>query len=152
MTTTPTPADQPAPFRYLDEDDYCLSARLLPDLNTGRATNIVSITIEGSDEPQSVHVPVSDLPKVLGGIAGAADLAVARQILGTTVTVSCSDVRLNNGENLKALAVGDSLELSEPTAGMQPGTWQVVAYHGEFQDRATMRPVPAPAVTEEPGR
>ncbi|MCX5431900.1 hypothetical protein OHU11_30070 [Streptomyces sp. NBC_00257] len=78
MTTTP------APFRYLDEDDFCLSARLLPDLNTGRATNIVSITIEGSDDPQSVHVPVSDLPKVLRGIAGAAALAVARQTLGTT--------------------------------------------------------------------
>ncbi|MFB6873721.1 hypothetical protein [Streptomyces sp. NPDC056323] len=65
------------------------------------------------------------------------------------VTVNCFDVRLDNGENLKDLAVGDHLDLPEPAAGMQPGTWQVVAYHGEFQDQATMRPV---AVTEELGR
>ncbi|MFE7395692.1 hypothetical protein [Streptomyces sp. NPDC057557] len=65
------------------------------------------------------------------------------------VTVNCFDVQLDNGENLKALAIGDHLDLSEPAAGMQPGTWQVVAYHGEFQDRATMRPA---AATEEPSR
>lgn len=66
------------------------------------------------------------------------------------VTVDCFDVELDNGENLKALAVGDHLELSEPAAGMRPGTWQVVDFHGRFRDQATMRPVPA--VTEEPGR
>ncbi|MFJ1695720.1 hypothetical protein ACIOHC_11300 [Streptomyces sp. NPDC088252] len=57
------------------------------------------------------------------------------------VTVDCFDVQLDNGESLKALAVGDYLDLTEPAAGMQPGTWQVVAYHGEFQDQAAMRPV-----------
>ncbi|WP_329595878.1 hypothetical protein OG195_44735 (plasmid) [Streptomyces sp. NBC_01362] len=67
-----------------------------------------------------------------------------------TLTVNCFDVQLDNGENLKALAVGDYLNLTEPAAGMQAGTWQVVAYHGEFWDRATMRLVTA--VTEEPGR
>ncbi|TXS78662.1 hypothetical protein [Streptomyces sp. sk2.1] len=85
-----------------------------------------------------------------GYVSTAAVLAVARQILGTAVTVSCSDVRLDNGENLRDLAVGDHLELSEPAAGMRPGTWQVVDFHGRFRDRATMRLVPA--VTEEPGR
>ena len=69
---------------------------------------------------------------------------------GYSVTVDCFDVQLDNGENLKALSVGDHLDLSEPAAGMQAGTWQVVAYHGEFWDRATMRLVTA--VTEEPGR
>ncbi|MGW3330578.1 hypothetical protein ACWDF9_08560 [Streptomyces rubiginosohelvolus] len=91
--TTPAdrPADQlraaaePAPFRYVDEDGFCLSSRLLPDLDTGGTTGVVSITIEGSDEPQSAHVPVAELPKVLAGIAGSAALAVARQLLGTTV-------------------------------------------------------------------
>ncbi|MEU5660118.1 hypothetical protein ABZ802_31545 [Streptomyces sp. NPDC047737] len=81
MTTTPA---TPPPFRYVDEDGFCLSARLLPDLNTGRATSTLSITIEGSDEPQSVHVPVDQLPQILAGLADAAALAVARQVLGTT--------------------------------------------------------------------
>ncbi|MGW1661026.1 hypothetical protein [Streptomyces microflavus] len=78
------PADLPAPFRYVDEDGFCLSARLLPDLNTGGTTGTLSITIEGSDEPQSAHVPVTELPKVLAGIAQSAGLAEAPQFLGTT--------------------------------------------------------------------
>ncbi|MGW1154518.1 hypothetical protein ACWD45_24940 [Streptomyces rubiginosohelvolus] len=92
--TSPTPADRPAdqlraaaepvPFRYVDEDGFCLSSRLLPDLDTGGTTGVVSITVEGSDEPQSAHVPVAELPKVLAGIAESAGLAVARQLLGTT--------------------------------------------------------------------
>lgn len=71
------PADIPRPFRYLDEDEFCLSARLLPDLNAGGTTGIMSITVEGSDEPQSAHVPVTDLPQILAGIAAAAGLAPA---------------------------------------------------------------------------
>lgn len=61
--------DQPEPFRYVDADQFCLSARLLPDLDTGRVTDTLSISIEG-DEPQTVHVPVADLPKILAGLAG----------------------------------------------------------------------------------
>lgn len=79
----PQPADIPPSFRYIDEDEFCLSARLLPDLTTGAPTDMVSITIEGSDEPQSAHVPVTDLPQILAGIAAAAGLQ-ARQVLGTT--------------------------------------------------------------------
>ncbi|MFL3869203.1 ParB N-terminal domain-containing protein [Streptomyces griseobrunneus] len=92
--TTPTPADRPAdqlraaaeptPFRYVDEDGFCLSSRLLPDLNAGGTTGVVSITVEGSDEPQSAQMPVAELPKILAGIAESAGLAVARQLLGTT--------------------------------------------------------------------
>ncbi|WP_098892246.1 hypothetical protein [Streptomyces sp. or3] len=60
------------------------------------------------------------------------------------VTVHYADVELDNGENLRDLAVGDYLELAEPTAGMTPGTWRVVAWHGDdpvFPDEAVMRPV-----------
>ncbi|WP_326659573.1 hypothetical protein [Streptomyces sp. NBC_00385] len=74
--TTPT---TPAPFRYVDEDDFHLSAHLVFNLPA-----TLSITIEGSDEPQSAHVPVGDLPKVLAGIAAAAGLPPARLVLGTT--------------------------------------------------------------------
>ncbi|MFG3244145.1 hypothetical protein [Streptomyces sp. NPDC048157] len=68
--------------------------------------------------------------------------------LAHEVTVDCFDVQLDNGENLKDLAVGDYLDLTEPAAGVQVGLWQVVAYHGEFQDRATMRPVSSTEWTE----
>ncbi|MEU8829397.1 hypothetical protein [Streptomyces sp900116325] len=61
----------------------------------------------------------------------------------TELIVDCFDVELYDGENLKSLGVGNYLELHEAAAGMTPGTWQVVAYHGEFQDQATVRPVPA---------
>ncbi|WP_405676750.1 hypothetical protein OG292_19160 [Streptomyces sp. NBC_01511] len=62
--------DQPEPFRYIDADEFCLSARLLPDFDTGGVTDTLSISIEG-DEPQSVHVPVADLPQILSGLAAA---------------------------------------------------------------------------------
>ncbi|TPM76470.1 hypothetical protein FKO01_63855 [Mesorhizobium sp. B2-3-3] len=67
------------------------------------------------------------------------------------VTVHYADVECSNGENLRTLAAGDYLELSEPTAGMSPGTWQVVAWHGEdpaFPDGAVMRPVSTAEVLE----
>jgi hypothetical protein len=61
------------------------------------------------------------------------------------VLVHYADIELDNGENLRDLNVGDHLELSEPTAGMRPGTWQVVAWRGDpaFPDEAVMRPVSA---------
>ncbi|MFE9906443.1 hypothetical protein [Streptomyces achromogenes] len=62
----------PQPYRYVDSDGFCLSARLLPDLNTGGLTETLSITIEGSDEPQSIHVQASDAPTVTAGILRAA--------------------------------------------------------------------------------
>ncbi|MFE9491457.1 hypothetical protein ACFYNF_34310 [Streptomyces sp. NPDC006641] len=68
--------------------------------------------------------------------------------LAHEVTVDCFDVQLDNGENLKDLTVGDYMDLTEPAAGMQVGLWQVVAYHGKFQDRATMRPVSSTEWTE----
>lgn len=64
--------DQPTPYRYVDEDGFCLSARLLPDLDTGGVTETLSITIEGSDEPQSVHVRAADAPAIAAGIVRAA--------------------------------------------------------------------------------
>ncbi|MFJ5294489.1 hypothetical protein [Streptomyces sp. NPDC088348] len=55
------------------------------------------------------------------------------------MTVDCFDVELDNGENLKDLGEGNYLELAQLAAGMRPGTWQLIEYHGEFQDRATLR-------------
>jgi hypothetical protein len=80
------PSTEPMPFRYVDEDGFCLSARLLPDLNAGGTTSTLSMTIEGSDEPQSAHVPVDELPQILAGIASAAGLERARRIFGTPTT------------------------------------------------------------------
>lgn len=57
----------------------------------------------------------------------------------TERTVNCADIELNNGENLKALYVGDVLELDQPAAGLPAGSWRVIEFHGEFLDRATLR-------------
>lgn len=67
------------------------------------------------------------------------------------VTVHYADVECYDGENLRSLNVGDYLELVEPAAGMTPGTWQLVAWHGEdpvFPDEAVMRPVSTAEVLE----
>jgi len=64
------------------------------------------------------------------------------------ITVHYFDVELDNGENLRDLAVGCYLDLAEPVAGMHPGTWQVVAWQGEDLDEAVMRPVPVAEVLE----
>ncbi|WP_406324435.1 hypothetical protein [Streptomyces niveus] len=61
MSTTPEP------FRYVDADQFCLSARLLPGLDAGA----LSISVEGDGEPQSVHVPVANMPQILSGLAAA---------------------------------------------------------------------------------
>lgn len=53
-----------------------------------------------------------------------------------TLTVDCFEVELDNGEDL---GVGNYLELDQPTAGMQPGTWVLTAYEGNCQERAQMR-------------
>jgi hypothetical protein len=63
---------QPEPFRYIDADGFCLSVRLLPDLNTGGVTDTLSVTVEGSDEPQSAHIPTADVDQVVAGIYTAA--------------------------------------------------------------------------------
>ncbi|MCG0061684.1 hypothetical protein L0F81_00020 [Streptomyces tricolor] len=56
-----------------------------------------------------------------------------------TVTVDCFDVELDSGENLKALGEGNYLELDQSVAGMSPGVWLLLAYEGEFGDRARLR-------------
>lgn len=56
----------------------------------------------------------------------------------TTQTVDCFDIELNNGENLKDLGVGNLLELDAPAGGLSAGTWRLSAYHGDFQDQATL--------------
>ncbi|RYJ29376.1 hypothetical protein CU044_2117 [Streptomyces sp. L-9-10] len=64
--------DQPEPYRYVDEDGFCLSARLLPNLNTGGLTDVLSISVEGDGEPQSAHVPAAKVEEVVAAIRTAA--------------------------------------------------------------------------------
>ena len=118
MAPTPT---NPTPFRYIDEDGFCLSARLLPDLNTGRTTGTLSITIEGSDEPQSVHVPVKELPTALEGIAGAAGLEQARQVFGspTTDTKTPVPVSADLPDRLEAVLTERFTALGNPFSAMR---------------------------------
>ena len=57
----------------------------------------------------------------------------------TEVTVDSCSVELDDGENLKDLGAGNYLELRKPTAGMHPGTWQLIAYEGDDRERARLR-------------
>ncbi|WP_069766002.1 hypothetical protein [Streptomyces sp. LUP47B] len=54
--------------------------------------------------------------------------AILDEVFPTEVVVSCADVELDSGENLHDLGVGNYLELDRLTAGMQPGTWRLIAY------------------------
>lgn len=65
--------------------------------------------------------------------------ASQQRAVAVEVTVHCCDIELDNGESLKDLGVGNYLELRRNAAGMRPGTWLLVEYHGEFHDRATLR-------------
>ena len=75
--------NQPEPYRYIDADDFCLSARLLPDLDNGGFTETLSITIEGSDEPQSVHIPRNQVENLIAGLRRAAAVSSAGQAPAT---------------------------------------------------------------------
>lgn len=56
-----------------------------------------------------------------------------------TVTVDCFDVELDNGETLADLGVDNYLELGETVAGMRPGTWLVLAYDEDDEERTMAR-------------
>ncbi|MEU3283242.1 hypothetical protein, partial [Streptomyces antibioticus] len=64
-------------YRHVDDDGFCLSARLLPDLNNGGVTDTLSITVEGSDEPQSIQIRSVDASAVAAGILRAAGMSPA---------------------------------------------------------------------------
>ncbi|MEV8403589.1 hypothetical protein, partial [Streptomyces niveus] len=96
MSTTPEP------FRYIDADQFCLSARLLPGLDAGA----LSISVEGDGEPQSVHVPVADMPKILAGLAAAAGVQLGTRPEEAVVVTAHSTGNLSPAaaEALAALA------------------------------------------------
>ncbi|MGW5691505.1 hypothetical protein ACWEWX_11240 [Streptomyces asiaticus] len=95
----------------------------------------IRLTKEGRTAEATEHVDAIDR------LTTAYRTAVSReqQTATTEVTVSCLDIQMDDGENLKALGVGNYLELDRPTAGMAPGTWRLTAYHGEFAEQATLR-------------
>lgn len=95
----------------------------------------IRLTKEGRTAEATEHVDAIDR------LTAAYRAAVSReqQTAPTEVTVNCFDVQMDDGENLKALGVGNYLELDRPTAGLRPGVWRLTAYHGEFSERATLR-------------
>lgn len=56
---------------------------------------------------------------------------ILEEVFPTEVVVDCADVEMENGESLTSLGVGGDLDLDEATAGMQPGTWRLIAYTDE---------------------
>lgn len=54
-----------------------------------------------------------------------------------SITIETSSVQLDNGENLRDLAIGDSVNLSSATG--DPGFWIAAKFHGEHQDWITLQ-------------
>ncbi|GGJ87144.1 hypothetical protein GCM10011583_18370 [Streptomyces camponoticapitis] len=141
--------DQPEPttFRYIDADEFCLSARLMPDFDTGGVTDTLSISIEG-DEPQSVHVPVADLPKILAGLAGAAGKPVVdcpACEAGIEHTAHCPTPETHNagcGCPSDTAASGDQPDTRPASCACDGQTLLQVHTPTGCHDEAPARPVP----------
>ncbi|MFE7906454.1 hypothetical protein [Streptomyces albogriseolus] len=128
--------NQPEPYRYVDADDFCLSARLLPDLDNGGFTETLSITIEGSDEPQSVHIPLDQLENLIAGLrlaAGAVSAAVApptdRAALRDRIAEALRPWVFDSGHGAEEGAAADAvlavLPTTDRTAVLREANWIV---------------------------
>lgn len=54
-----------------------------------------------------------------------------------TITIDSASVELDDGENLRDLAIGDSVDLN-PTTG-HAGLWIAAAFHGDYRDQITLQ-------------
>jgi hypothetical protein len=54
-----------------------------------------------------------------------------------SITIRSESVQLDNGECLRDLAIGDSVEL-RPETGHE-GLWIAAAFHGDYQDQITLQ-------------
>jgi hypothetical protein len=63
-------------------------------------------------------------------------IRLAETLIGS-ITIPSESVQLDNGENLRDLAVGDSVDL-RPDTGHE-GLWIAAAFHGDYQDQITLQ-------------
>jgi hypothetical protein len=54
-----------------------------------------------------------------------------------SITIRTESIQLDNGECLRDLAVGESVELGPDTS--HEGLWIAAAFHGDYQDRITLQ-------------
>jgi hypothetical protein len=54
-----------------------------------------------------------------------------------SITIPTESIELDNGECLRDLAIGDSVELRADTG--HEGLWIAAAFHGRYQDRITLQ-------------
>lgn len=54
-----------------------------------------------------------------------------------SITIRSESIELDNGECLRDLAVGDSVELRPDTG--HAGLWIAAAFHGDFQEQITLQ-------------
>jgi len=77
------------------------------------------------------------LAKALGKPVRYTDPAHPDQPVVRTITIDCWSVELDNGENLKDLAVGDSVDLHHCVD--YDGLWIATAFHGDYRDQVTLQ-------------
>lgn len=60
----------------------------------------------------------------------------------STITLDSSAIELGNGENLRALNLGDRVDLDADTG--HGGAWTVAEFHGPYLERTTLRAAVTP--------
>lgn len=89
-----------------------------------------------SSVSESAQSPAGAPEGRLGDLPSTEDPAPAETLIGS-ITIRSESVQLDNGECLRDLAVGDSVELRPDTG--DEGLWIVAAFHGDYQEQITLQ-------------
>ena len=89
-----------------------------------------------SSVSESAQIPTGASEGRLGDLPSTEDPAPAETLIGS-ITIRSESVQLDNGECLRDLAVGDSVELRPDTG--DEGLWIVAAFHGDYQEQITLQ-------------
>jgi hypothetical protein len=92
--------------------------------------------VQPSSVSESAQSPTGAAEGALSALLPAEDPAPAETLIGS-ITIRSESVQLDNGECLRDLAVGDSVEL-RPDTGHE-GLWIAAAFHGDYQDHVTLQ-------------
>ena len=92
--------------------------------------------VQPSSVSESAQSPTGASGGRLGDLPSTEDPAPAETLIGS-ITIRSESVQLDNGECLRDLAVGDSVELRPDTG--DEGLWIVAAFHGDYQEQITLQ-------------
>lgn len=92
--------------------------------------------VQPSSASESAHSPTGTPEGALRASLPAEVPAPAETLIGS-ITIRSESVQLDNGECLRDLAVGDSVELRADTG--HEGLWIAAAFHGDYQEQIALQ-------------